>query len=353
MILTSPGRGMRPLLVGAATLLLASTIGACSLESDGASESAGGRTVVKVGYLHTVAVDTHLWLGIEEGIFEDHGLQIDPVPFDTGIQESQALSGGSIDVAMMGGVLSNFPASGSGTVFLANDVEFDTAQLWTAEGSGIDSVADLAGEKIATTEGTTAHVYLYNALKEAGVDPDSVEILNTEMPSAVSAFVSGKVPAVALWVPFDETVRKDMSGATMIDSAKEYYPKSAILGGWAASDEVYENDPETLQKLTDAWLEINDELVTNTDTALKTVHEKAYADTQSLADTKRQFSFAKLYPNDKWAQIWKQGEVERWIGQAEQIFVDVGGIPEFVEPSEFVDTDIFLNAYDDWKAGRK
>ena len=343
----------RRLTAAAAVLALAGAINACALEDDEPAKADDGSTVVKVGYLHTVAVDTHLWLGIEEGIFEEHGLKIEPVPFDTGIEESQALSGGSVDVAMMGGVLSNFPATGSGNVFLANDVEFDTAQLWTAPGSGIKSVADLEGKKVATTEGTTAHVYLYNAIKESGIDPDSVEILNTDMPAAVSAFVSGNVPAVALWVPFDETVKKDVDGAKMVDSAKEYYPKSAILGGWAASGEMYEGDKEVLGKLAEAWLDINDELVNNTDSALKTVHESAYADTQELADTKRQFSFAKLYPNDRWAKLWKGGEVEKWIGQAEQIFVDVGGIPEFVEPNEFVDSEIFLDAYDEWKADSK
>lgn len=345
---------LRRRLTGVAAVLALAAISACALEDDdGATSTEDGDTVVKIGYLHTVAVDTHMWLGIEEGIFEEHGLKIEPVPFDTGIEESQALSGGSVDVAMMGGVLSNFPATGSGNVFLANDVEFDTAQLWTAPDSGIKSVADLEGKKVATTEGTTAHVYLYNAIKEAGIDPDSVEILNTDMPAAVSAFVSGNVPAVALWVPFDETVKKDVEGAKMIDSAKEYYPKSAILGGWAANDDLYENDKEVLEKLSAAWLDINDELVNNTDKALKTVHESAYADTQELADTKRQFSFAKLYPNDEWAKLWKSGDVENWIGQAEQIFVDVGGIPEFVEPSEFVDSEIFLDAYDKWKADSK
>src|SRR5690625_1049318 len=144
---------LRRRVAGLATAVaLVATISACALEDDGAATTDDGDTVVKVGYLHTVAVDTHLWLGIEEGIFEEHGLKIEPVPFDTGIEESQALSGGSVDVAMMGGVLSNFPATGSGKVFLANDVEFDTAQLWTAPDSGIKSVADLKGKKVATTE---------------------------------------------------------------------------------------------------------------------------------------------------------------------------------------------------------
>ena len=38
-----------------------------------------------------------------------------------------------------GAVLSNFPARGQGKVFLANDIEVATAQLWVHSGAGIKS----------------------------------------------------------------------------------------------------------------------------------------------------------------------------------------------------------------------
>jgi len=332
--------------------LVASTLAlaGCALESEGSTDQTDdGKTVVKVGYLHTVAVDSHMWLGIAEGIYDDHGLKIDPVPFDTGLELSTALQGGNVDVAAMGAVLSNFPAQGGSKVFLANDVEYDTAQLWAAPGSGISSVKDLAGKKVLTTEGTTAHVYLHHALKANGVDPDSVTIVNSDMPSAVSGFLSGAAPAVVLWVPFDKTVETEMPKASLVDSAKNYYPDAAILGGWLAGNEFYESDRETLDKLTLAWLDINDLLVNDTEASLQTVHETAYVDDQELADTKRNFSFEKVYSNDEWAQMYENGEVEKWIGQVEKVFVEVGGLPKFVDPSEFVDTQIFLDAHAEWK----
>src|SRR5699024_3385807 len=140
-------------------------------------------------------------------------------------------------------------------------------------------------------------------------------------PDAVSGFISGAAPAVALWVPFDKTVEKEMSGAKQIDSAKNYYPKAAILGGWLVGDQYYENERDTLIKLTEAWLEINKELVENPDSSLETVHNSAYKDDQSLEDTKRNFSFEKVFSNEKWAKMYSNGEVEDWIGQVEKVFV--------------------------------
>lgn len=324
----------------------------CALEDDGGgTTSSSGKelTQVNVGYLHTVAVDSHLWLGIEDGVFEKHGLDVKPTKFDTGVSESTALASGDVDVAIMGAVLSNFPAQGGSKVFLANDVEYDTAQLWASADSGIKSVKDLAGKKVLTTEGTTAHVYLHNALKANGVNPDDVKIVNTEMPEAVSGFISGAAPAVVLWVPFDETVEAKLPDARKIDSAKTYYPDAAILGGWAANNDFYENERETLEKLTAAWMEINDTLV-NDPKAIERVHEAAYSEDQEMADTKRQYSFEKVFDNDEWAGMYEGGEVADWIGQVEKIFVEVGGLDEYIEPEEFFDADIFMNAYDSWKA---
>ena len=56
-------------------------------------------------------------------------------------------------------MVSNFPARGQGKVFLLNNIEYATAQLWVRD-DAIKSIADLKGKQISTTTGTTAHVFL-------------------------------------------------------------------------------------------------------------------------------------------------------------------------------------------------
>ena len=133
---------------GGVLLFLAALLSISVACGGGSDEGGGGEQglqTIRVGYLHTPAVDSHMWLGMEKGYFEEEGLKVDATEFDTGISLSQALTGGSLDVAVMGAVISNFPAQGQGEVFLVNDVEEGTAQLWTAGDSSIDSVQDLAG----------------------------------------------------------------------------------------------------------------------------------------------------------------------------------------------------------------
>ncbi|MGH7661470.1 MAG: ABC transporter substrate-binding protein, partial [Vulcanimicrobiaceae bacterium] len=87
-------------------------------------------TTLRVGYLHTLAVDGQIWVAQDIGSWQKQGIELQVTRFQTGISLFQALVGGSIDILSTGAVISNFPARGQGKVFLINDVEWATAQLW-------------------------------------------------------------------------------------------------------------------------------------------------------------------------------------------------------------------------------
>ena len=198
---------------------------------------AQARTKVRVGYLHTPAVDGQIWLGQQSGAWTKRGLDLELVQFTTGLELFQAMIGGSLDVLSTGAVVSNFPARGQGKVFLVNNIEYATAQLWVRDDS-IKTLADLKGKQISTTTGTTAHVFLDRALRSANLDPTKdVQLVNQRMAEAVTSFVSGAVPAVALWVPFDVTVKQKVPNARKIVDASAFFPQAAIMGGWAARND--------------------------------------------------------------------------------------------------------------------
>jgi NitT/TauT family transport system substrate-binding protein len=210
---------------------------------------AQAKTKVRVGFLHTLAVDGQIWTGIDHGSFDKQALDLELRQFNTGLEIFQALIGGSLDVLATGAVLSNFPARGQGRVFLINDIEVATAQLWVRGDQGIKSFEDLKGKRIATAIGTTAHVFLDRALRANKIDPKEVDIVNQTMPAAVTAFISGAVPAVALWVPFNITVRDKVPGAVKLADASAYYPQAAIIGGWAARNDYFMGNRDILVRM--------------------------------------------------------------------------------------------------------
>lgn len=319
--------------------------GAAALAASSLSRPALAQTKakVRVGYLHTLAVDGQIWTGMEHGSFEKQGLDLDLKQFNTGLEIFQALIGGSLDVLATGAVLSNFPARGQGKVFLINDIEIATAQLWVRGDQGIKSFADLKGKRIATAVGTTAHVFLDRALRANNVDPKEVEIFNQPMPAAVTAFISGAVPAVALWVPFNITVRDKVQGATKLADASAYYPQAAIIGGWAARNDYYEKNKESLGRIAKGWAEANDRFVADPDGTLAMLQKKHYANVP-ISDLKEQFQAQKMFTSKDWKPMYQDGTVTKWLQQSTDFFMQSAGISSFTHAKDYFDPKIYLDA---------
>lgn len=310
----------------------------------GLGASGASAEKVKVGYLHTLAVDGQFWIAQEKGFFAAEGLEMEPIVFTSGVPMMQALSGGSVDVAIMGAVISNFPSRGVGKVFLINDIEYDTAMIFARPETGAKSIKDLKGKKIATVKGTTAHVYLHTALKANGLESTKdVEIVSMDMAGAVSAFISGAVDYVCTWAPFHVSIREKVPGAVMLGSAKDYYPDAAIIGGWVAANDYYGKNKETLKKIVKAWIKANDFLLEHSDEALKLIHAKAYSNIP-FTDIKASWEAEKVEKTKTWVGLYEDGTVSRWIGQVEKVFVEIGSIQNYVDPKEFFDPSIFLSA---------
>ena len=316
---------------------------ATALSMIGAPAIAQSRKKVKLGYLHTLAVDGQIWTGMDRGTFAREGVDFEPVQFTTGLELFQAMIGGSIDMLATGAVLSNFPARGQGKAFLINNVEFATAQLWVREDQGVKSWADLKGKKISTTTGTTAHVFLDNALRANKLDPaKDVEIVNQRMAEAVTSFISGAVPAVALWVPFNITVRDKVPTAKKLVDASAYYPQAAIVGGWATRQDFYDQNKDVIPRIIRGWCDANDYIVRNPDAALDALQKKHYQQVP-IADLKEQYAAQKMFASTEWRKMYADGTVTKWLQQVTDFFVRFGNIQNPVPASQYFDTKPYLD----------
>lgn len=327
------GIDRRDFLQGAAALGLAAAAAPALAQS---------RTKVKLGYLHTLAVDGQIWLGIDRGDFAKQGIDFELRQFTTGLELFQAMIGGSIDMLATGAVMSNFPARGQGKVFLINDVEFATAQLWVRPDSGIKAIQDLKGKKIATTAGTTAHVFLDTALRANGVDPKAVEVVNQGMANAVTSFISGAVPAVALWVPFNIQVRDKVPGAKMLVDASAFYPKAAIVGGWVTTAEYEAKNAQVLKGIIRGWASANDHLIAHHEVALGELQKQHYQQVP-IGDLKEQFGAQKMFTSRQWARMYQDGTVTQWLQQVTDFFVRFANIQNPVPASQYFDPKPYLD----------
>lgn len=180
-------------VAGAAALaLIASACGGEGLTS-------GGGNTVRIAYQ---VIPNSAPIVKHEGWLEDEiDMEVDYRQYDAGADVNQAVAAGSVDIGLAGSTL---VANGIATglpyeVPWIYDVIGDNEALVAQE--GISSIEDLEGKKVATPLGSTTQYSLVEALKQAGVDPGDVEILDMEPPDALAAWKNGSIDAAYVWHP--------------------------------------------------------------------------------------------------------------------------------------------------------
>jgi taurine transport system substrate-binding protein len=115
--------------------------------------------------------------------------------------------------------------------------------LVARKGSGVESVKDLKGKKVATPFVSTSHYQLMVDLKAEGVDPKTVNVMNLRPPEIAAAWGRGDIDAAFIWDPVLTKVKAD--GKVLItsgDIGKKGYPTFdgiVVNAEWAAKNEAF------------------------------------------------------------------------------------------------------------------
>jgi len=317
--------------------------GAAALSAGWKTRALAKSTKVTAGYVHALAVDGQLWLADAMDAWKAEGLSMQFVEFQNGNEAFQALIAGTLDVLTTGAVISHYPATGVGKVFLINDIEFATAQLWCHPEMGIKQIADLKGKKITTTTGTTAHYFLTSALRANGIAPNDVLIINQRIEDAVAAFLSKAVPAIALWLPHDLPIKRRDPTARMLLDASAYYPETAVVNGWVARNGFHDEKKDVLASIVRAWARANDYLVTQPDEAIAMLRDRYYPRVDPT-EFGYQFEAEKVYSAHDWRQMYTDGTVTALLQQVTNFYVVFAAIQRPVPAIQYFDTSIYLDA---------
>lgn len=223
-------------------------------ESSGSAGSGeGSLTQLTVGVI-PIAPSAAVQLGINEGIFEKHGLDIELETGQGGAAMLPAVSSGGMDIAV-GNPLSVILANTKGldigilTGYThANKTGQDITGVVTAADSGIDSAADLEGKTVSVnTLNGQGDVTIKEAVAQDGGDPSKVEFVEVAFPDAQSQVENGNVDAAWMAEPFlTKALESGMEVATY--NYQETIPGLSTMVTFS-SKKFVENNPET----ADAW----------------------------------------------------------------------------------------------------
>ncbi|GAA1701644.1 ABC transporter substrate-binding protein [Microbacterium sediminicola] len=196
------------------------------------TDMSGDVTTVRVAAL-PIAETGALWAAMDEGIFAEHGLEIEVVPAQGGAQAIPALISGDIEFAIgqpfgpfraniqdLGAVIiSNYASS------LPESAGGDVNAVVALEGSGITGPADLAGKRVSVNSlGAAGDVTIMKAVEDAGGDPSTIEFVEVAFPEVQAQLEAGNIDAG--WVPDPFMSRIAGNGGTIV-----VYPYQATIPG--------------------------------------------------------------------------------------------------------------------------
>lgn len=201
----------------AAALLCTVALLLAGCGGNAAQSGAGGLPqVVNIG---TQQIPNDEALAEAKGYFEQEmGVKVNIVEFQAGDIRNAMISK-DIDFAMLGSSSAILGVANGMDVQLVwvHEVLGSAEQLVAREGSGIKTIQDLKGKKVATPFTSTAHYSLLNALKLNGIDEADVTLLDMQMPDIYAAWQRGDIDAAYGWEP---TLSKLLeSGTSLLTSA--------------------------------------------------------------------------------------------------------------------------------------
>jgi taurine transport system substrate-binding protein len=122
--------------------------------------------------------------------------------------------------------------------------------LVARNGSGVNSIGDLKGRKIATPFVSTSHFQLLYALNKAGIKPTDAQILNMRPPEIAAAWGRGDIDATFIWDPVLTQVKKN--GKVLTTSGEICKQGACTFDGLIVTRKFAKENPEFMVALVKA-----------------------------------------------------------------------------------------------------
>ncbi len=173
---------------------------------------AGEPERLRIGYQKSSTLT--IWLkskGVLEKALAPLGVTVSWHEFSSGLPLLEALNVGAVDLsADVADAVPPFAlAAGARVSYYASESPSPHAQaIVVKEASGVRSVAQLKGQKVAFAKGAGAHYLLLEALRRAGLSIRDIEPATLSPADGRAAFENGSVAAWVIWDPFLAAVQR-------------------------------------------------------------------------------------------------------------------------------------------------
>ena len=271
------------------------------------------------------------------------GYKINWRMFGGGGDVIRAMASGDVQIGEVGSSPLTAAASQGQDVklfWILDDIA-DAEALVARNGSGINSVKDLKGKKVATPFVSTSHYQLMVEMKHEGVDAKGVTVMNMRPPEIAAAWERGDIDAAFIWDPVLSKIKGNGKViATSGTIGKKGYPTFdgyAVNSAWAAKNEAFMVAFVKAMAKADAQYRANQVKWTADSAEVKAVAKWTKADPKDVPAAMALYRFPTL--EEQLSPAWLGGGAAKAMANTALFLKEQGRIQE-VKPdySAFVTT---------------
>jgi sulfonate transport system substrate-binding protein len=303
-------------------------------------------TEVRAGWVSAVD-QIGLPAAIDQGFFEEQGLSVELAqPFPTGVDALNALQAGEVQFVQAGTPTIGAILEGMDLVYLGNytgsstQLGIDqTMALVAAPDSGIDGddLSTLQGKRIGVSIGSINHLYILGILREVGLTPDDVNLVNTDPPDIPVAVETGGLDAAAIWDPWPIITAAEVEGATEVVRGGGYLP---FIGYIVALRDYVEENPDTVRAFLAARAQADQWMRQNPDDAAEVAVRWVPGTEQEVAEEAMQYNVEQLDPRFSACNYLA-------LHTDQQLLLDIGAIEDTYDVNEHFLPEHILSVMED------
>lgn len=284
---------IKKILTGIVLTGICLSAAACGSKADGGNASSGGeKTDVRIAYFPNITHTQALVMKNQKTLEEKwkDTCNVSWTSFNAGPAEMEAIFAGEIDLGYIGPVPAlSANVKSEGDVKIISNTTNAGAVFLKRKDAGIDSLADLAGKKIAVPQmGNTQHLCLLSILSEQGlktVDAGGDVTVNASSNADILNLIdNGSVDAALVPEPWGTTIENNGNAEILLDHKEVFlegnYPTAVVV----ASQDFIEDNPDLVREFLEAHEEATVYINENMDEARSIVNTEIKETTGKALD---------------------------------------------------------------------
>jgi NitT/TauT family transport system substrate-binding protein len=301
------------------------------------------RIKMRVAYMPNMGSASTLVAAMKMGYFNEQGIDVEVVKFAKGPEEIAAMGSGNIDVAQIGHGAHSLAAKGQAKIFHLDGTSLSDEVLGNKD-KGIKTIADLKGKTVGTSLGTSSEIILNLALASAGMTQADVKIVQMDPSAAVTAMVTGKIDAAAIWSPSTLTVKEKLGDkVVMLANNNTYRDQMVFPSSWICTNDYFNKNQDKLVRFTRALLKGQDYKKAHIEEVAGWLATMIEQDPAVIKQTIGEGD----WPASKFVyDIAKDGTLKKWYENQQKSFITSGALEKPVDVTTYFSPEIIIKAYE-------